>query len=152
MGHDIAQAAIRRMPSEEPGPGQIYALQAREHIAAVRRARPDITIEIRWCSAHKSVPGNEKAGGWAELAAEEPDARGVEWQEYSDRADARAMPFLGSLAHLKREISEKKWAEARQWGASRKKYRMPSRQIPLQRAASRGQRTGNLDKKCAAMV
>ena len=43
------------------------------------------------------------------------------------------MPLPRSLAHLKREISEKKWAEARQWAGgrtSRKKYRMPSRQKP----------------------
>jgi len=41
------------------------------------------------------------------------------------------MPLPRSLAHLKREISEKKWAEARQWAGgrtSRKKYSMPSRQ------------------------
>jgi len=31
-----AQAAIRRMASEEPGPGQQYAPQARKHIAALR--------------------------------------------------------------------------------------------------------------------
>jgi len=67
------------MASEEPGPGQMYALQARKHIAVLRRARPDITIEIRWRPAHKGVPGNEKADEWAKLAAEEPDARGVEW-------------------------------------------------------------------------
>jgi hypothetical protein len=30
-----AQAAIRRMASEEPGPGQQYALQARKHIATL---------------------------------------------------------------------------------------------------------------------
>jgi len=38
-----------------------------------------------------------------------------------------------SLAHIKREISEKKWAEARQWAGgwtSRKRYRMPSRKEP----------------------
>jgi len=34
-----AQAAIRRMASHEPGPGQQYALQARKHIAALRRAQ-----------------------------------------------------------------------------------------------------------------
>jgi ribonuclease HI len=51
-------------------------------------------IEIRWCPAHKWVPGNEKADEWAKLAAEKPDARGVE-----------RLP--SSLAHLKREISEK---------------------------------------------
>ena len=43
---------------------------------------------------------------WAKLAAEEPDARGVEWLEYSDRAGARAMPLPRSPAHLKREITE----------------------------------------------
>ena len=54
-----AQAAIRRLASDEPGPGQQYAVQARKHIAALRRARPDITIEIRWCPAHKGIAGNE---------------------------------------------------------------------------------------------
>jgi len=57
-----AQVAIKRMASEEPGPGQMYALQARKHIAALRRVRPDITAEIRWYPAHKGVPGNEEAG------------------------------------------------------------------------------------------
>jgi hypothetical protein len=35
-----------------------------------------------------------------------------------------------SLAHLKREISEKKWGEARQWAGSRttrKKYKLPAK-------------------------
>ena len=74
-----AQAAIRRMTSEDPGPGQKYAILARRHIAKLRRARPGITIEIRWCPAHKGVSGNEKADEWAKLAAEKPEARGVEW-------------------------------------------------------------------------
>jgi len=72
----MPQAAIKRMASEEPGPGQMYATQARKHIATLRRAGLDITIEIRWCPAHKGVPGNEKADEWAKLAAEEPDSRG----------------------------------------------------------------------------
>jgi len=46
-----AQAAIRRMASNQPGPGQKYALEAREHIAVLQRAAPDITIEVRWCPA-----------------------------------------------------------------------------------------------------
>jgi len=68
-----AQAAIKRMASDEPGPGQQYALQARKHIATLRKARPGITIEIRWCPAHKGIAGNEKADEWAKIAAEEPD-------------------------------------------------------------------------------
>jgi len=72
------------MASEEPGPGQKDALQARKHIATLRRVRPGIVIEVRWCPAHKGVAGNEKADEWAKFAAEEPDARGVEWLEYSD--------------------------------------------------------------------
>jgi len=74
-----AQTANRRMASDEPGPGQQYELQARKHIAALWKARPDIIIEIRWCSAHKGIAGNEKADEWAKISAEEPDTRGVEW-------------------------------------------------------------------------
>jgi len=34
-----AQAAVRQMASEEPVPGQMYALQARKHIAVLRRRK-----------------------------------------------------------------------------------------------------------------
>jgi len=42
-----AQAAIRRMASDEPGPGQTYALQTRKRIAVLRKARTGVIIEIR---------------------------------------------------------------------------------------------------------
>jgi hypothetical protein len=124
-----AQAAIQRMASEAPGPGKMYALQARRHIATLRSARPDIIINIRWYTAHKGVAGNGKADEWAKLAAEEPDAGGVEWLE----GGARPMPLPRSLAHLKREISEKKWTEVRRWAGERvttKKYRLLREQRP----------------------
>jgi hypothetical protein len=44
---------------------------------------------------HKGVPGNEKTNKWAKPAAEKLDTLGVE-------------PLPGSLAYLKREITEKK--------------------------------------------
>jgi len=51
---------------------QHCALQARNHIATLRRARPGTTIEIQRCPAHKGVAGNEEADEWATIAAEEP--------------------------------------------------------------------------------
>jgi len=122
------QAAIRRMASDEPGPGQQYAIQARKHIAALRRARPGITIEIRWCPDHEGIAGNEKADEWAKEAAGRPGAH-------------ERLPR--SLANLRREISEKKWSEARQWAGgrtSKAKYRMPKSQEPDGAVASSAKR------------
>ena len=101
-----AQAAIRRMASEEPGPGQMYALQARKHIEVLRRDKPDIAIGIRWCPAHKGVTGNEKADEWAKFVAEKPDARGVECLGYSDTPQASCTPQAGDF----REEVGRGWA------------------------------------------
>jgi len=130
------QAAIRRMAPDEPGPGQKYALEARRHVAVLRRATRGIIIEIRWYPAHEGVEGNEKADEWAKLAAEEPDACGVEgleWFTYSDRPEERSMPLPRSLANIKRKIAQKKWGQVRQWAGgqtSKKKYKMPKSQRP----------------------
>ena len=124
-----AQAAIRRMASDEPEPGQMYAIQARRYIAELRRKKPGITIEIRWCPVHKGIEGNEKVDEWAKFAAEELYARGVEWPNYQGRRVLRSIPLPRSLANIKREISEKKWQEARRWTGgwtSKQKYKMTS--------------------------
>ena len=63
--------------------------------------------------------GDEKADEWANIVAEEPDTHGVEWLSYSDRTEVWAMPLPRSLANLKREISEKKWAKERQGACGR---------------------------------
>jgi len=80
-------------------------VEARQHIATLRRAAPDITIEIRWCPVYEGVEGNEKADEWAKLAADEPDTQGVEGWTYSDRPEETPLPK--SLANIRREISEK---------------------------------------------
>jgi len=85
-----AQAAIWRMTSDDPGLGQRYAIAARKHIAELRGKEPGIWIEIRWCPSHCGVGGNEIADEWAKQAADEPDARGVEWHRYIDRCGRRA--------------------------------------------------------------
>ena len=97
------------MTHDEPGPGQTYAIQVRQAIAALRRQEPAVEVEIRWCPAHKGIPGNEVADGWAKLAASEPDDHGVEWLVRTDDTRVPARPT--SLAHLRRRAS-KKW-EAR---------------------------------------
>jgi len=48
------------------GPGQTYAIQTRQAIAALRRQEPAVEIEIRWCPAHKGIPWNEVADGWSQ--------------------------------------------------------------------------------------
>jgi len=99
-------------------------------MAKLWRVVPGIPIEVRWYPAHEGVEGNEKADEWANLAAEEPDARGEEglkWFSYSDRSEVRVIPLRRSLANIKREIAEKKWTEARTWAggqSSKKKYKM----------------------------
>jgi len=82
-----AQAAIKRMAPEEPGPGQMYVLQTRKHIALLRSVRPDITIEIGWRPAHKGVPGNWKTNEWAKLAAEKQMPVG--WNDYDTQTGWR---------------------------------------------------------------
>jgi hypothetical protein len=134
-----AQAAIKRMASEEPGPDQVDAIQARKHIAALQRAQPGITSEIQWCPAHKGVPGNEKADEWAKLGAEIPNTHGVEWL----KGGTRPTPLLRSLALPKREVSEKKWADARKCAEGRvcsKRYKMPRHQRPDKKVAGSSKR------------
>ena len=98
--------ALKRMTHDEPGPGQTYALQARQAIAALRKREPAVEIEIRWCPAHKGIPGNEIAVGWAKQAASEPDDQGVEWLKHADNNGRRALPPT-SVAHLRRRTSER---------------------------------------------
>jgi len=57
-----AQAAIRGMVSDEPGPGQQYTVKARKWVADIRAVRPDARVEIRWCPAHEEVAGNGQCG------------------------------------------------------------------------------------------
>jgi len=84
IGAVTISSAIARMTSDEPGPGQQYALETRRHITALRAKEPNIQIEIRWCPSHQGIEGNETADEWAKLAADEPNAHGVEWLSTTD--------------------------------------------------------------------
>jgi hypothetical protein len=111
--NESSSSPMPRLPSGEwyrriPPRPEICNTGEAAHRDAAQSPAGNITIEIRWCPAHKGVPGNQKADEWAKFAAGKPDARGVEWK----KGGARSTPLPTSLAHLKREISEKKWAEA----------------------------------------
>jgi len=69
------------MASDEPGPGQQYAL-----------ARPGITIEVRWCPAHKGIVGNEKADEWAKEAAAEQSSSEVLGPDPASKTRGRRAP------------------------------------------------------------
>ena len=62
----------------------------------------------------------------------------MEWLSYSDRTEVRTMPLPRSLANLKREISEKKWAEVRQWAGGRTSKTKPYAKEPEARWRSGG--------------
>ena len=103
------------MTSDEPGPGQLYALEARKHIASLRTKEPNVQIEIRWCPSHQGIDCNEVADQWAKHAADEPDAHGVEWFSTTNPAGSvstRKFPLRRSLANVKRGFSEQKREDA----------------------------------------
>jgi len=99
------------MTFDGPGPsGQKYAIMARKHIATLRAKEPCVRIEIRWCPGHQGIEGNEIADEWAKLAANQPDAHGVEWFSFRNpraKAKKRRFPLPRSLANVKRGFSER---------------------------------------------
>src|SRR5258705_4431941 len=102
------------MTSDDPGPGQKYALEARRHIAALDAKEPNVRIEIRWCPSHQGIEGNEVADEWAKLAADER----VEWFSTRDQDGTvreRIFPLPRSLANVKRDFSERKGKESKGW-------------------------------------
>jgi hypothetical protein len=109
-----AQAAIKRMASEEPGPGQMYAGPGKEDIAGQARHhhRDPVVPRTQGYPRERESRRVGQIGGrgarrsWGGMAAILGSVR-------------RASDVTPSLAHLNRESSEKKWAEARRWAEGR---------------------------------
>ena len=100
------------MASDDPGPGQQYAIMARKHIATLRRSSGAQTTKV-------SVSVE-----WAKLVAGEPDAHRLEWftsRDPSGQGRERKFPLPRSLINF----SEKEWAEAKGWAKKNQEPQVP---------------------------
>ena len=89
-----AQAALQRIISDAPGPGQRYALAIAQQAHDLWEQRR-VSVQFRWVPSHAGTAGNEKADEWAKMAAQ--NERGSEQLPY----EFSSTP----LAHLKRGIT-----------------------------------------------
>jgi len=96
-------------PRSSPAPALARCTRSRLGSTSRCCAGPCRTSPSRSAGARRTRESRKREGRQMgqKLAAEEPDARGVEWLSYSDRTGARAMPLSRSLARLERAITEK---------------------------------------------
>ncbi|KAI5853747.1 hypothetical protein BZA05DRAFT_394570 [Tricharina praecox] len=135
-----SQAAVKRMSHDNPGPGQKWARQA---VESRRKLGRETIVEVRWCPSHKGIPGNEKADEWAKHATERPGSRDIEWPRKTTYGGSRKGPEPRSLASLKMEATEKKWADSLEWARGKvkgKKYSVPKTQSWDMTVADSGKR------------
>jgi len=100
-----AQAALQRIASDTPGPGQRYALAIAQQAHDLWEQRR-VSVQFRWVPSHAGTTGNEKADEWTKMAAR--NGRGSEQLPYHVPGPPEA---LG--------ITERKWVEACSWMESR---------------------------------
>lgn len=95
-------AAIKRIRSDETGPGQRFAIAIME--VCDRLASRGNGLTVRWVPSHLGAEGNEVADEWAKMAAEGP-------------RDTVSRRYLGktSFAHMARRVSEARSAGVQKW-------------------------------------
>jgi len=95
-----SQATLRRIQSDEQGPGQVLALRTMNWTDAI--ARKDIQVEYRWVPAHKGIEGNEEADQQATKAVHKHCG--------SYTATQKPPPYLDyvSFSHVSRRLTEVK--------------------------------------------
>jgi len=100
-----SQATLRRIQSDEPGPGQVLALRTMNWESEL--LKKNIQVEYRWVPAHKGIEGNEEADLQATKAAYKHCGSYTETQN--------PLPYLNyiSFAHIGRRLMETKWEESK---------------------------------------
>jgi ribonuclease HI len=98
-----AQAALKRIRNDDPGPGQWLARRILRTERQLRQA--GWTTEFRWIPGHRGIEGNEVAD---QLAKEGAGASGAEHLPQEEES-------ITTLAHVARGVTEKKWHEHLAW-------------------------------------
>jgi len=84
-----AQAALQRITSNAPGPGQRYAIAIAQQAHDLWKKRK-VSVQFRWVPSHVGTAGNEKADEWAKMAAR--NERGSEQLPYEFNSTSLAYP------------------------------------------------------------
>jgi len=100
-----SQATLRRIQSDEPGPGQVLALLTMNWESEL--TDKSIQVEYRWVPAHKGVEGNEEADLQATKAAYKHCGSYTETQN-----PLRHLNYI-SFAHIGRRLTEAKWKQSK---------------------------------------
>jgi ribonuclease HI len=99
-----SQATLRRIQSDEPGPGQDLALRMMSWESELTKRK--IRVEYRWVPAHKGVEDNEQADQQATKAAYKHCG------SYTETQNQQTYLNYVSFAHISRRLTETKWEES----------------------------------------
>jgi len=96
-----SQATLRRIQSDEPGPGQVLALRMMNWTDPL--ARKNIQVEYRWVPAHKGIEGNKEADQQATKAVYKHCG------SYTEKQNPLLFLDYVSFSHVSRRLTEVKW-------------------------------------------
>jgi ribonuclease HI len=99
-----AQAALKRIKNDDPGPGQWLAHRILHTERQLRQA--GWLTEFRWVPGHNEIEGNEVADRWAKAGA--AGALDADWLPREEES-------ITTLAHVARGVTEAKWQEHLAW-------------------------------------